>query len=117
MTNEATNHEVARMRAQIETIKLAVAQKFGIKAELLMGKARTEPLAVQRQVAMYLAKRMTTASLKDVATAFNRKDHGTVAHAVAVIEHELSLEPEQSRVQPALGELRKTLKEIFARHG
>jgi chromosomal replication initiator protein len=117
MTHDHTHKEIARMKAQIETIKHAVTQHFGITPpELLTSKKRHEPLAVQRQVAMYLSKKLTLASLADVARAFDRKDHGTIAHAVAVIEHDLTLDPEQARVQKSVETIRKVVEKIFARH-
>lgn len=65
----------------IETIKKAVAEYFGIKLEDLNSKTRTKEIAAARQVAMYLSREMTSASLPKIGDAFGGRDHTTVMHA------------------------------------
>src|SRR5712692_11765845 len=52
----------------------------------LKAKNRTKAVAFPRQVAMYLARHLTHASLAEVGRAFGGKDHTTVLHAVAKIQ-------------------------------
>lgn len=70
----------------IEAIQQAVADHFGIAPELLIGKTRKQEIALARQVAMYLAKRLTQNPLKVIGLHFGNRDHTTVIHAVQTIE-------------------------------
>lgn len=56
-----------------------------MKSELT-GRDRTEPIVTQRQIAMYLARKHTAASLPFLARCFKKKHHCTVSHAVTTIE-------------------------------
>ena len=70
----------------IEQIQRKVAEFFGIKLSDLKAKNRTKAVAFPRQIAMYLARQLTHASLAEVGRAFGGKDHTTVLHAVDKIE-------------------------------
>lgn len=70
----------------IEAIQQIVADHFGIAPELLIGKTRKQEIALARQVAMYLAKRLTQNPLKVIGLHFGNRDHTTVIHAVQTIE-------------------------------
>ena len=65
----------------IEDIKNAVAEKFGVGLDELASSRRTAELAQARQIAMFLCREMTDASLQQIASAFRKKDHTTVIHA------------------------------------
>ena len=69
----------------IEQIQHRVSEFFGIKVSDLKAKTRTKAVAFPRQVAMYLARQLTHASLSDVGRAFGGKDHTTVLYAVEKI--------------------------------
>jgi chromosomal replication initiator protein len=83
----------------IEQIQRKVAEFFGIKLSDLKAKNRTKAVAFPRQIAMYLARQLTHASLAEVGRAFGGKDHTTVLHAVDKIETLMKDDPK----------LRKTL--------
>jgi chromosomal replication initiator protein len=68
-----------------ESIVLVVGTHYGITREQLKGKRRTNSVALPRQVAMYLMRRMTTLSLSEIGRFFDR-DHTTVIHACDKIE-------------------------------
>lgn len=70
----------------IEAIQQAVADHFGIAPELLIGKTRKQEIALARQVAMFLAKRLTQNPLKVIGLHFGNRDHTTVIHAVQTVE-------------------------------
>ena len=70
----------------IEAIQQTVADHFGISAELLVGKTRKQEISNARQIAMYLAKKLTTSPLKVIGLHFGNRDHSTVIHAVQTIE-------------------------------
>ena len=52
----------------------------------MLSQRRSRPLARPRQIAMYLAKRLTTRSLPEIGRKFADRDHTTVIHAVKTIE-------------------------------
>ena len=52
----------------------------------MLSPRRSRPLARPRQVAMYMAKKLTTRSLPEIGRKFSNRDHTTVIHAVKTIE-------------------------------
>ena len=70
----------------IETIQQAVADMFGLPAEELKQKSPRAVVTVPRQVAMYLAKRLTDSSLPEIGRYYGGMHHTTVMHAIAKIE-------------------------------
>ena len=77
----------------IEQIQRKVAEFFGVKLSDLKARNRTKAVAFPRQVAMYLARQLTHASLAEVGRAFGGKDHTTVLHAVDKIETLMKEDP------------------------
>ena len=77
----------------IEQIQRKVAEAYGIKLSDLKAKNRTKAVAFPRQIAMYLARQLTHASLSEVGRAFGGKDHTTVLHAVDKIQVLLQEDP------------------------
>lgn len=76
---------VCDRRITIDEIQQKVAEHYAIRTAELMSKRRERSIARPRQVAMYLAKVLTTKSLPDIGRAFDR-DHTTVIHAVKTVE-------------------------------
>lgn len=70
----------------IEQIQRAVCEFFDIPEDLLRAKTRKQEVVVARQVAMYLAKELTNASLKTIGLHFGGRDHSTVIHAYQSVE-------------------------------
>lgn len=70
----------------IEDIQKAVAQHYNIKLTEMHSARRSRVVARPRQVAMYLAKRLTSKSLPEIGRKFGGKDHTTVMHAVKRID-------------------------------
>jgi chromosomal replication initiator protein len=58
-----------------------VAEHFDVGLADMTSKRRTANIAFPRQVAMYLARRHTKASLQQIGETFGGRDHGTVLHA------------------------------------
>jgi chromosomal replication initiator protein len=77
----------------IEQIQKKVGEFFGLSVTDLKAKTRTKAVALPRQIAMYLARQLTHASLAEVGRAFGGKDHTTVLHAVAKIASLLQEDP------------------------
>src|SRR5207245_4884751 len=72
----------ARVRpVTIPAIQRAVAEFFGIRVEDMKAKRRTKGIAFPRQVAMYLSRELTDASLPRIGEEFGGRDHTTVMHA------------------------------------
>src|ERR1700732_1138887 len=73
--------EEAKQRVTIDQIQKKVAEQFDVRLADMTSKRRTANIAFPRQVAMYLARRHTKASLQQIGETFGRRDHGTVLHA------------------------------------
>ncbi|WP_375428798.1 chromosomal replication initiator protein DnaA [uncultured Sphingomonas sp.] len=73
-------------RVTIDEIQKLVSQHFDLKALDLVSARRARAVARPRQIAMYLAKRLTTRSLPEIGRKFGGRDHSTVIHAVKRIE-------------------------------
>ena len=70
----------------IEQIQKAVCAFFDLPEDLLRAKTRKQEVVVARQMAMYLAKELTNASLKTIGLHFGGRDHSTVIHAYQAVE-------------------------------
>jgi len=77
----------------MDHIQRKVAEFFGIKLSDMRAKNRTKSVAFPRQVAMYLSRQLTHASLSDIGRAFGGKDHTTVIHAVSKLQALLQEDP------------------------
>ncbi len=76
----------AERRVTIDEIQKLVSTHFDLKPLDLVSSRRARAVARPRQIAMYLAKRMTTRSLPEIGRKFGGRDHSTVIHAVKRIE-------------------------------
>ena len=76
----------AQKRVTIDEIQKLVSQHFELKPLDLISARRARAVARPRQIAMYLAKRLTTRSLPEIGRKFGGRDHSTVIHAVRRIE-------------------------------
>jgi chromosomal replication initiator protein len=81
-------------RITIESIVKAVAEKFSLQPSQLKQKTNEQKIAYPRQIAMYLAKELTPASLPEIGRAFNGKHHTTVLHSVQKIDRLRHLSPD-----------------------
>jgi chromosomal replication initiator protein len=77
----------------IEQVQRKICDFFGVKLSDLKAQNRTKAVAFPRQVAMYLARQLTHASLAEIGRAFGGKDHTTVLHAVDKIQSLLQEDP------------------------
>ncbi|WP_259457491.1 chromosomal replication initiator protein DnaA [Sphingomonas sp. PP-CC-1A-547] len=76
----------AQKRVTIDEIQKLVSAHFELKPLDLISARRARAVARPRQIAMYLAKRLTTRSLPEIGRKFGGRDHSTVIHAVRKIE-------------------------------
>lgn len=88
LAKEALKDLIGAVNRQItvENIQKTVADYFKIKVADLFSKKRTRQIARPRQVAMWLAKNLTSQSYPSIGDAFGGRDHTTVLHAVRTID-------------------------------
>ncbi|HTT63937.1 MAG TPA: chromosomal replication initiator protein DnaA [Bryobacteraceae bacterium] len=89
-------------KVTIDSIQKGVAERYGIRQSQLKEKSNTKKIVVPRQVAMYLAKELTPASLPEIGRAFGGKHHTTVLHSVKKIDKLRHTDPELNRIIHAL---------------
>ncbi|HID01410.1 MAG TPA: chromosomal replication initiator protein DnaA, partial [Piscirickettsiaceae bacterium] len=84
VTKEALKDLLALQQKMItlENIQKTVADYYKVRVADLLGKRRSRNVARPRQMAMALAKELTTHSLPEIGDAFGGRDHTTVLHAV-----------------------------------
>jgi chromosomal replication initiator protein len=85
-------------RITIDTIQRAVAERFSLQPSQLRQKSNTRAIAYPRQVAMYLVKELTSASLPEIGRHFGGKHHTTVIHSVQKIENLRLKNPDLNRM-------------------
>lgn len=73
-------------KISVESILRAVAERFNMQPAQLKMKSNTKQIAYPRQIAMYLVKELTHASLPEIGRYFGGKHHTTVLHSVQKIE-------------------------------
>ena len=95
----------ARM-VTVENIQKTVADYYKLRIADLLSKRRSRSVARPRQVAMALAKELTTHSLPEIGDAFGGRDHTTVMHACKRIKELRETEP---RIQEDFSNLLRTL--------
>jgi len=78
----------AGKEGDLERIVTYVAVHLGLKVEDLIGNSRSRRVNRARHIAMYLCRKLTSASLVEIARALNRKDHSTVLHGIRRVERE-----------------------------
>ncbi|MBI4576505.1 MAG: chromosomal replication initiator protein DnaA [Planctomycetes bacterium] len=83
-------------RIHISDIQDHVVRWFNIRPQDLVSHRRTKTVTFPRQVAMYLARRMTDLSLTEIGHHFGDRDHTTVMHAVTKLESETSRNPDMA---------------------
>jgi chromosomal replication initiator protein len=91
----------------MDDIKSAVAAYFGIPVELLEGKTRKHEVVLPRQIAMYLAKQLTSLSLKSIGLHFGGRDHTTVLHSISMVENYVATD---SAIAQAVAQLERKLR-------
>jgi len=88
---------VNERKVTVDMIQKTVAEHFALKQADLISERRARAVARPRQVAMWLAKQITTRSLPDIGRRFGGRDHTTVLHAVRRIEQLKAEDPALAR--------------------
>ena len=74
----------------VDTIIEETANYYSLNAEDIKGQRRTRDTALARQVSMYLIRKLTNFSLKDIGSIFEGRDHSTVISSIRRIETNIS---------------------------
>jgi chromosomal replication initiator protein len=114
LTSEVVEHllkdilnEEARHAITIEQIQRRVAEHFDVRLADMTSKRRPANIAFPRQIAMYLARELTKASLNEIGDAFGGRDHGTVLHACKLVKRRMV---EQDNIRQTISFIDSSLK-------
>ena len=91
----------------VEEIQRRVSEHYNIRLSEMIGPRRVRTIARPRQIAMYLAKKMTSRSLPEIGRRFGGRDHTTVMHGVRRIEE---LKATDNQIAEDLELLRRSLE-------
>ncbi len=83
----------AQERLSMAKIQQRVADQYKMKIDEMISRSRRANVVLPRQIAMYLARQLTSHSLAEIGTAFGKRDHGTVIHAIKTVENLMAQEP------------------------
>lgn len=85
-------------RVTIDSIVRAVAERYGLQPAQLKQKTNVREISRPRQVAMYLCKELTHASLPEIGRHFGGKHHTTVIHSIRKVEELRTADPDLNRL-------------------
>jgi chromosomal replication initiator protein len=91
----------------VDLIAKEVCSLFGIKVSDLKSNRRTKSIMFPRQIAIYLSRKLTPASLVSIGEKFGGKDHATIIHSIKRVEDEIRVKKE---VEEIVNKLEKKLK-------
>jgi len=91
-------------KVTIEAIQKAVAEQFGLRLVEIKAKNNSRAIVYPRQIAMYLAKHLTEASLPEIGRQFGGKHHTTVLHSVEKINEARKTDKDLNRMVNKLTE-------------
>jgi len=74
-------------RITLERIIKTVSEFYNINVEEIKGNKRSKSVALSRQIAIYLARKLTNLSLKEIGNNFSKRDHSTILHSFNKIEN------------------------------
>ncbi len=94
-------------KVTIEEIQRKVSEHYNIRLADMIGPKRVRTIARPRQVAMYLAKFMTTRSLPEIGRRFGGRDHTTIMHGIRKVEE---LKSTDSQLAEDIDLLRRALE-------
>ena len=75
-----------------------VCRFYSIEPSVLRGQGRSKDISLARQIAMYLIRRMTNLSLKEIGAEFGNRDHSTVLSALNRMENLTKTDPEKAEI-------------------
>ena len=78
--------DTAEKKVSIDQIQRRVGEHFGLRGQDLKVRSNSKAIAFPRQIAMYMVKQLTSASLPEIGRQFGGKHHTTVLHSIHKIE-------------------------------
>ncbi len=84
--------EESRQSITIDKIQKTIAESYDIRLADMTSRKRPANIAFARQVAMYLARELTSSSYQEIGDAFGGRDHGTIMHACRSIDAKIKEE-------------------------
>jgi chromosomal replication initiator protein len=96
-----------RQQVTLQQVVEIVARHHGLESADLIGPRRHGPVNQARQIAMYLARELTGASLPQIGDAFGGRTHSTVLHSCGRVANDLTEDP---LLQAIVDDLRQTLQ-------
>ena len=97
-------NDTRETRLNSKQIVQAVAEYYQISLDAMCGKQRDKHIVMPRQIAMYLLRQETEASLLEIGQLFGGRDHSTVLHACEKIDREVNINPSLRREIVAIRE-------------
>jgi chromosomal replication initiator protein len=94
--------ETVPFKPSVDTVQSVVAEEFSITRADLNGKSRKQVVTWPRQIAMYLARELTSYSFVEIGGLFGGRDHSTVVHAVGKVTEALSVDSDLRNTVKAL---------------
>jgi len=88
----------------VKDIKRCVAQHFNLSLRDLESPRRFAKIVVPRQIAFYLARKLTTRSFPDIGRRFGGKDHTTILHACKIVARRMEADPKLAETVRCLEE-------------
>lgn len=76
-----------------ETILDYISRYYGLEESLIRGQQRVREAVQARQIAMYLIRSMTNASVVDIGKVFDNRDHSTVLYSIQRVEERMKKDP------------------------
>jgi chromosomal replication initiator protein len=99
--------EAQTKKITIDSIQKAVAEQFGLRVAEMKQRNNSRSIVYPRQIAMYLTKHLTEASLPEIGRQFGGKHHTTVMHSIDKIEENRKSDKDLNRL---LNKLTETLQ-------
>jgi chromosomal replication initiator protein len=96
-----------RRAITIEAIQASVCDHYGVRIGDLLSQKRTRNIAGPRQVAMYLARKLTSCSFPAIGERFGGRDHSTVIHAFTTVTEKLT---ENGALRDAIEQIKRSLQ-------
>ncbi len=85
----------------------AVCECFNIPSKMVLGSTRSKEVAEARQIAMYLAKQLTSHSLKEIGAGIGHRNHATVIHSLACVSKQLD---ENTQLRQRIAQIKAALQ-------
>ena len=97
-------NDIKGSRLSIRQIAQVVAEYYHVSLDAMCGKQRDKHIVMPRQIAMYLMRQETQASLLEIGQLFGGRDHSTVLHACEKIDQAVNINPALRREIVAIRE-------------